>query len=234
MIQQTKIKDQYRQFDSALISFSGHFWKQNYGFWYFYFSEKRLEKIRPKNECDEDVGSLSLPNCIKVTVTILNFVTIMMSPLWCHQKNYLANLRRSFLRRSPNDENLFPINKFKIATSRSKKCWSQRRKKWRKESLSRYKYVPFSKQRTFRKWKNYRNDENFEKSTYSRNRPFWVVENFDASAFSKKWRFRGSVNFEKLIFRKIDVFEESTFSTKLYFSDARSSSTAVQSGANNG
>jgi len=41
-----------------------------------YFSEKRLEKIRPKNECDEDVGSLSLPNCIKVTVTNLNFVTI--------------------------------------------------------------------------------------------------------------------------------------------------------------
>lgn len=30
-------------------------------------SEKRLEKIRPKNECDEDVGSLSLPNCIKPT-----------------------------------------------------------------------------------------------------------------------------------------------------------------------
>lgn len=74
----------------------------------------------------------------------------ILSPLSCHQKNYLANLRRSFLRRSPNDQNLFPINKFKIATSRSKKCWSQRRKKWRKESLSRYKYAQFSSRRKFR------------------------------------------------------------------------------------
>ena len=79
MIQQTKIKDQYRQFDSALISYSGQQFEKNMVF-DCYFSEKRLEKIRPKNECDEDVGSLSLPNCIKVTVTILNFVTIIMSP----------------------------------------------------------------------------------------------------------------------------------------------------------
>ena len=79
MIQQTKIKDQYRQFDSALISYSGQQFEINM-FFILDFSEKRLEKIRPKNECDEDVGSLSLPNCIKVNVTNLNFVTIIMSP----------------------------------------------------------------------------------------------------------------------------------------------------------
>jgi len=32
MIQQTKIKDQYRQFDSALISYSGQQFEKKYGF----------------------------------------------------------------------------------------------------------------------------------------------------------------------------------------------------------
>lgn len=45
--------------------------------------------------------------------------------------------------------------------------------------------------------------------------------------------FRVDGNFVKSFFRKIDVFDESAISGKLYFSDARSSSTAVQSGANN-
>ena len=99
-----------------------------------------------------------------------------------------ANLWRSFLRRSSNDPNLFPIDQFQTATSRSKKCWGQRRKKWRKKSLSRYKYVLSFLRRQF-----FRVIDNFGKSAVSKTRLFRAIDNFGKSSCPTKQLFRSII-----------------------------------------
>ena len=63
--------------------------------------------------------------------------------------------------------------------------------------------------------KNFRNDENFEKSTYSGNRPFWVMENFDALKLLEKtfvWSFLKKMTFSrKREFREIDFSKDRCF-----------------------
>jgi len=97
----------------------------------------------------------------------------------------------------------------------------------------------FSELKKFSKWRKFREINLFGKSTFSSGGKFRRFSFLEKMTFSKDRYFR-EIDFSKdRYFREIDFSKDRCFRgielfKNLYFSDARSSSTAVQSSANNG